>query len=132
MLQLVYVSSVTPNAANLDPAAILAVSRANNQRDAITGLLYSDGARFLQALEGAQDVVEAAFERIRQDPRHRAIVVLSRRVVATREFGDWAMAHRMPGTDADRFIERVGELTANAAPDVRATFQGFAQVRRAA
>jgi hypothetical protein len=132
MLQLVYVSSVTPNAANLDPATILAASRNNNGRDAITGLLYSDGTRFLQALEGPDDKVEAAFERIRQDPRHRAIVILSRRTIDAREFGEWAMAHRLPGVDANQFIERVGRLAENAAPDVRATFEGFAQIRRAA
>lgn len=132
MLQLVYVSSVSPNAANADPAAILAVSRANNQADTITGLLYSDGARFLQALEGPADKVEATFARIKADPRHRALVVLSRREIEAREFGDWAMAHRTPGTDADRFVDRVRALSANAAPNVRATFDGFAQVRRAA
>jgi len=132
MLQLVYVSSVSPNAANADPATILAASRANNGRDAITGLLYSDGTRFLQALEGPQDKVEAAFERIRQDSRHRAVVVLSRRDIDAREFGEWAMAHRTPGSDADQFIARVSRLAENAAPNVRATFEGFAKVRRAA
>jgi hypothetical protein len=132
MIQLVYVSSVTPNAVGADPALILAASRANNRRDAITGLLYSDGARFLQALEGPVEQVEATFARIKTDPRHRAIVVLSRRSIAAREFGDWAMAHRTPGTDADLFIDQVSALSANAAPDVRATFEGFAQIRRAA
>ncbi len=132
MLQLVYVSSVTPSAGHVDPATILAASRANNSRDAITGLLYSDGARFLQALEGPDDKVEAAFERIRQDARHRAIVILSRRTIEKREFGEWAMAHRTSGIDADRFIESVSALAANAAPNVRATFEGFAKVRRAA
>jgi hypothetical protein len=131
MFQLVYVSSVNPKV-GIDPAAILAVSRANNRRDGITGLLYSDSARFLQALEGPEDAVEAAFARIKADARHRAIVVLSRRIVDAREFGDWDMAHRIPGADAEQIIAQVGELARNAAPDVRATFEGFVQVRRAA
>ena len=132
MLQLVYVSSVAPGAVAADPATILAASRRNNARDSITGLLYSDGMRFLQALEGPEDKVEAAFARIQADPRHRARVVLWRRTVAAREFGEWAMAHRLPGTDAEAFVERVARLAENAAPDVRATFEGFAKVRRAA
>lgn len=132
MLQLVYVSSVSPKAAPIDAAAILAASRANNARDGITGLLYSDSARFLQALEGPAEQVEAAFERIRRDPRHRAIVLLSRRTIDAREFGDWSMAHRTAGTDGERFIARIGELAADAAADVRATFEGFVKVRRAA
>lgn len=132
MLQLVYVSSVTPGAAATDPAAILSISRANNRRDDVTGLLYSDGTRFLQALEGPADRVEAAFARIKADPRHRAVVILSRRQIDAREFGDWAMAHRTPGDDAELFIARIARLSADAAPDVRATFEGFAKVRRAA
>jgi len=130
--QLVYVSSSRPGLAPAEPEAILAVSRRNNARDAITGFLYSDGRRFLQALEGPEDKVLTTVERIRTDPRHRAIVVLSDRQIAEREFGTWAMAHYAPGADADAFIARVAELTAGAAPDVRATFEGFAQVRRAA
>ncbi|MES2444533.1 MAG: BLUF domain-containing protein [Pseudomonadota bacterium] len=130
MLQLVYVSSARPGLSPADPEAILAVSRANNARDAITGFLYSDGRRFLQALEGPADKVAATIERIRTDPRHRAIVILSSREVAEREFGDWAMAHYEPGADADAFIARIGERMAAAAPNIRATFEGFAQARK--
>jgi hypothetical protein len=132
VLQLVYVSSARPDLSPDAPQAILAASRANNRRDGITGFLYSDGRRFLQALEGPAEQVAATIERIRTDPRHRAIVILSRREVAAREFGDWAMAHCTPGGDSDAFIARIAELTANAAPSIRATFEGFAQVRRAA
>ncbi|MBO9712605.1 BLUF domain-containing protein [Sphingomonas sp.] len=131
MFQLVYVSSVVPETAP-DPEAILRVSRVNNARDGITGLLYSDERRFLQVLEGEPLAVEQAFARIQLDPRHRAIVVLLRREIEAREFGDWAMAHRTPGDDADAFIARVAELVAHAAPAVRGTFQGFAEARRAA
>ena len=80
MLQLVYISSAVGKP---DVGAILAVSRRNNARDDVTGLLYADGVRFLQALEGPADKVEAAFARIGADPRHRAVVVLSRRTVET-------------------------------------------------
>jgi hypothetical protein len=59
-------------------------------------------------------------------------VVLSQRQVADREFGDWAMASRgLPSAD-DAVLGRVALLTANAAPGVQATFNSFAQVRRAA
>ena len=132
MLQLIYVSSVNPKTGGVDPAPILVVSRRNNARDHITGMLYSDGARFLQALEGPEAAVEAAFQRIGRDTRHRAIVTLSRRIVQRREFGEWQMAHRTPGEDADAFVARVGKIVARASADVRAIFEGFADVRRAA
>lgn len=131
MLQLVYISSAHP-AGTVDVAPVLQVSRRNNARDGISGLLYADGRRFLQVLEGEDSVVEAAFARISADPRHRAVVVLSRREIAAREFGEWAMAHRAPGDDADAFIARIEGLAAGAAPDVRATFTSLAQHRRAA
>ncbi|UZK69691.1 BLUF domain-containing protein [Sphingomonas sp. S1-29] len=132
MLQLVYISS----ARGTDPAAalrdILLASQRNNARDGITGLLYSDGLRFLQAIEGPADCVEAAFERIKADPRHWAIVVLSRREIEAREFGDWEMAHRSTGADANSFVRRVQLLTQHASPNVRATFESFVELRRVA
>ena len=129
MLQLVYISTTR---GSIDVAAILRTSRRNNARDGITGLLYHDGRRFLQALEGEQDRVEVAFGRIAQDPRHRAVVVLSRRQVETREFGPWAMAERRPDDDAQSLLQQVGPLLAAASPDVRGTFEGFMRLNRAA
>lgn len=130
MLQLIYVSTVTTVSDATD--AILNVSRRNNERDGVTGLLYSDAKRFLQALEGPENAVEAAFTRIAADARHRAIVILSRRIVEHREFGAWAMAHRLPDQSGDVFLARVGQLLANTSPSVRATFEGFVQLRMAA
>lgn len=132
MRQVIYISTATAQSNAADPAAILAVSQRNNSRDGLTGLLYSDGKRFLQALEGEGEALGRALARIEKDPRHRAIVILSDRDVATREFGEWSMAHRAPGIDAERFLQRVGDLVASASPQVRATFTGFAEVRRAA
>lgn len=132
LLQLVYVSSVNPKTGGVDPAPILVASRRNNARNGVTGMLYSDGARFMQVLEGPAEAVEATFKRIHRDTRHRAIVELLRREIQRREFGDWEMAHRVPGDDADAFVERIGKLVARASEQVRATFKGFAEVRRAA
>lgn len=128
MLQLVYISSANP-AAPCPTQDILTVSRRNNARDRITGLLYADAGRFLQALEGPEDAVEAAYSRIRQDARHRAIVMLSRRTIERREFGHWEMAHRAPGADAAAFLSDVQRLTETASPEVRGIFQGLVQAR---
>lgn len=130
MLQLLYISSAAPaHPVNLE--ALLAQSRANNRRDAITGMLYTDGRRFLQVLEGEAGVVEAAMDRIQADPRHRAVVLLSRRDVETREFGEWAMAHQ-PGGGSDAFSARIETLSRNAHPNVAATIRGLVETRRAA
>ena len=77
---------------------ILAVSRANNARDGVTGgLLFSEGC-FAQVLEGPLGAVEAAFERIQCDARHCEVVVLQSGPVAKRDFPNWSMA--FAGTDA--------------------------------
>ena len=73
-------------------AAILAVSRANNERDGITGgLLFSDGC-FAQVLEGSLPAIEATFERIQCDTRHGDVTILQSSPIASREFPDWSMA----------------------------------------
>ncbi len=133
MRQLIYISTASGSSAGQDVAqAILAVSRRNNAAAGITGLLYADGKRFLQALEGDDALVERALTRIAADTRHRAIVILSDRRVADREFGDWSMAYRPPGADRDAFVGQVGALVAQASASVQATFNGFADLRRAA
>lgn len=129
MIQLLYISTARGPA---DIGDVLAVSRRNNSRDDITGLLYADGVRFLQVLEGPDLPVRRTYARIATDPRHRSLVVLSDRTIDAREFGAWAMAEKRPGADADVLIARVADLTGNASPMVRATFDSFASLRRAA
>lgn len=127
MLQLIYVSTARgPESIDLDD--LLAKSRRNNRRDGITGLLHSKGRRFLQALEGEPARVEAAYARIAADPRHFALVVLSRRMVETREFGEWSMATDDGSGD---IVAQVAALVEGAAPSVRGTFEGFAAMRAA-
>lgn len=131
VLQLVYISSSADRDVDLTEA-ILLTSRRNNARDGVTGLLYADGTRFLQVLEGEAGKVEAAFARIKPDARHRGVVVLSRRTIAEREFGNWDMAARAPSGDGDAFLARIEGLLAHASPSLRGTFEGLAAVRRAA
>ena len=131
MRQLVYISSIRRDA-TVDPATLLAQSRRNNARARITGLLFFDGKRFLQALEGDDAQVEATFARIQQDDRHHALVILSDRDIAAREFGEWAMAYSAPGDGNAEALARITRLVANADAMVRGTFEGFARVRRAA
>ena len=131
MLQLVYVSTARDPEA-FDHEALLDRARRNNARDGVTGLLYIDGKRFLQAVEGPDAAVEALFARIQADPRHYALVLLSCRQVEAREFGDWEMAHLTDPAERDALVERLRTLVARATPAVRGTFEGFAAIRRAA
>jgi hypothetical protein len=70
VLQITYVSSANPAVGPVDAEPILDISRHCNLRDGVTGLLYSDGGRFMQVIEGPDDLTDATMDRIRRDRRH--------------------------------------------------------------
>lgn len=72
-------------------ADILAVSDRNNRRDGLTGVLLISGGRFFQVLEGAAQDLDRTMNRIRLDPRHHDVELVSRRSITSRRFGQWAM-----------------------------------------
>ena len=127
LLQMLYISTVTSAEAVNLPAILAAAQRNNRARD-ITGLLMFNGKRFLQVLEGPSNAVEETFARIQCDPRHRAHVVLSRKTVEKREFGDWSMAFRDPAsTVSGEIYETICAKTADAHPNLRAELTAFAR-----
>lgn len=130
MLQIVYISTARQPLSEAELQSVLAVSRRNNGAAGITGLLIAGSRRFLQALEGPEEAVAAAFERIKADPRHFALVVLSTKHVETREFGDWAMGFEAGGADGPEDLK--GVVEALIAPienkSLRAQFSGFAEI----
>lgn len=124
LLQILYISTVSPRE-SVELESILAVARRNNRVHDITGLLMFNGKRFLQVLEGPSGAVENTFERIRRDTRHRAQVMLSRRTVGRREFGDWSMAFR--DGHAGEVYDIICARTADAHPNLRAELTAFAR-----
>ena len=77
--------------------AILSVSRRNNARDGLTGFLLLDRYWFFQVLEGERARVFATYERIRRDPRHGDLELMSLRDPAARSFPTWSMAGAVRG-----------------------------------
>lgn len=132
MLQLIYVSSKTPSAAAFDLDELVAASQLRNRRDQITGLLYSDGKRFLQIVEGPTNAIDGLLTRLGNDSRHRAIVMLSRREIERREFGGWAMAMMLDGEDNLSFTTRIRALCQHTDPRVLGTVLGLVEARAAA
>ncbi len=134
MLQITYISTARPELPLSAVDEILSVSRRNNGAAGVTGLLLYDGYRFLQALEGEPAMVSKAFERIKADPRHRAVVMLSSRDVTVRSFGSWAMAaQRVAIASGSTVPEMVDRLTEDVAdPSTRELFRSFARLRKAA
>lgn len=132
LLQLTYISTARPALLMSDVEQILQTSRQRNATDAVTGLLIFDGKRFLQALEGSFEAVEATFSRIALDPRHRAMVKLSSRHVDVREFGTWSMGSHLigPVTGTGGMVDHVDAMTESLTdPNVRENLRGFARIR---
>jgi hypothetical protein len=133
MIRLTYISTALQGLPEDTTPNIVAESRVNNGRGGVTGLLISDGVRFLQAIEGPASAVDATYERIQADPRHRACILLDRGPITARAFAGWDMAwqpliHTASGATLG---ETVDALTAHIANrSLRALFSGFLGVDR--
>jgi Sensors of blue-light using FAD len=94
MIYLVYASSAARLFTKDELADLLAVSRTNNARAGITGMLVYKGGNFLQVLEGEEEPVEALHRKILLDPRHKGIITLICGPLAERAFPEWSMEFR--------------------------------------
>ena len=92
MLSLIYVSTSVKLLNDEELLDILKVSRENNSSRDVTGLLLYKGGNFMQVLEGPDEVVEAVYEMIKTDPRHKDVIVLAREQISNRQFPAWEMA----------------------------------------
>jgi hypothetical protein len=132
MFQLVYISTARAPIGPDMLSPILAASRRNNAANSVTGLLVAGPRRFLQALEGPEQAVLDTYARIKHDPRHHALVLLTGRSVDIRAFGDWSMAceraHDAP--EQGGLLAIVDALTASLSDkSLRAHFLGFAELQ---
>ncbi|MBK0378618.1 BLUF domain-containing protein [Mucilaginibacter segetis] len=91
MKTIVYISTAVTLLTDDVLLHILTAARDNNAKHQVTGvLLYADGT-FIQALEGEPADVDAIYELIEQDKKHRNIIKLIDEPLAERNFTDWRM-----------------------------------------
>ena len=84
LVRLMYASRAADSVDQDELLAILKQSKAGNATAGITGVLCFSGGIFLQVLEGGRMPVNALYNRIAADPRHRDVVLLS-----YEEIGAW-------------------------------------------
>src|SRR4051794_24960505 len=84
---------------------IVAVARRENERLRVTGALVFTQAHFAQVLEGDQASVETLMARIRRDPRHDRVTIVSAGERDTRLFPQWSMAYSGGSLYVDRHIK---------------------------
>jgi blue light- and temperature-responsive anti-repressor len=94
--------------------ALVATSRALNRRAGLTGAIAFAGGTCGQILEGPLEAVEATFERIERDRRHRDVTLLDLTPIEVRSFGPWPLALVAPGAQArlDALAETTGFTSA--------------------
>jgi hypothetical protein len=84
-----------------DIEQILATSRRNNERDGITGALLYHRGRFVQIVEGEDEILLSRVAVIAADPRHRDVHTMRRKQIWSRQFPEWTMGFRAaPGEPA--------------------------------
>ena len=94
--------------------AILDTSRRRNGAEGLTGLLIAHNNHFLQILEGEEAAVKACYARIRVDPTHDRLRLVSRQRVRARAFPDWRMGFARPAELCGRSSEALFSLYALA------------------
>lgn len=90
---LLYVSIRSPKCTDKEIKRILEESERNNPEKEITGVLLYTSNRFVQFLEGTYDSIKKLYDKIRQDDRHRNVMLISLKKNASDErvFPGWAM-----------------------------------------
>ena len=92
--RVIYISEAVGAAGSnlLSFVEILGISDRNNRRDHLTGALLCHAGRFLQVIEGSRGDLDMLMTRLRGDPRHQNIRILSDEPITSRRFAAWAMA----------------------------------------
>ena len=75
---------------------ILNVSRINNSRDGLSGMLVAHNQKFFQVIEGPLGALEDCYARIENDTRHTKVLLLAKGKAETRSFPDWKMGFARP------------------------------------
>lgn len=91
LVRLLYASRATNTLAQEELSKILSQSKAHNPQSSITGVLCSSGPIFMQVLEGGRMQVNALYNLIAADPRHKDVVILSYEEISERKFSCWSM-----------------------------------------
>lgn len=92
MKRLTYISKFSRPLSSQEIEAIGAISRKNNQKQNITGVLLCTQGIFFQIMEGEEETIDKLYEKILRDDRHIDILVLNtEHDLKERLFPDWSM-----------------------------------------
>lgn len=127
LTSLVYVSLANKDMQEHDLAALLSQARKNNEKLSITGMLLYRDRLFMQALEGEEDRINALYEKIRQDSRHRDVTTVSIRPIKARSFADWTMGFSLIDDETVEGMEGYTDFLESPSPAFFAGKPSYAQ-----
>jgi diadenosine tetraphosphate (Ap4A) HIT family hydrolase len=91
LIRVTYVSAACHPFTEAELCELLLHAKTNNSKAGITGLLLYHRMSFFHILEGKEEDVTPLFERLKKDPRHNRVLLLSREVINGRSFDNWEM-----------------------------------------
>lgn len=91
MKRIIYCSQSTTDISPEELIALLELSRRNNERAGLSGMLLYCSQSFLQVLEGDDEALRTTYDRILVDDRHTNLRMLMNADVAAPLFPDWTM-----------------------------------------
>ncbi len=118
LYRLLYMSTARHDMSDGDLEAILVDARRANAAAGITGMLLYGDRHFLQCLEGERQTVEALYDRIAADPRHRGMTRLIAGPIDERAFPDWSMGFRRLDRDQAAAVAGFVDLARQDVTDV--------------
>ena len=104
LTSLLYISTATTKHSEEELLKILEVSRSNNLKAGITGVLCSGGGHFIQVIEGPQKAVLESYLSILDDTRHKDCLLIGMAPLKERNFEKWSMGYIQ--ASEDKVLER--------------------------
>ena len=92
MEYIVYVSTAQRPLSEKELIDVLKVSRTNNKKYNVTGILLYCQGTFMQVLEGDKNNIDQIYKAIDLDPRHKNVIKLASGISSKRNFPDSSMA----------------------------------------
>ena len=120
MKRIMYISTTTRKLSGEEIDEIGRRSTVNNAKVGVTGMLLSAHEFFFQILEGEAAVVDRVLERIRQDVRHRDVLILKAEPQITeRYFAKWSMRTVRLDETSDLILQAIRRMLENIAESHR-------------
>lgn len=93
ILQILYISTLSVDVADIDFQQLLESSRRNNAINDITGVMCVAEMHFIQILEGPENKLIKLYSKILDDARHHDCILLGISHIHEKSFKDWSMGY---------------------------------------